>query len=94
MVAGAVVLALMPVAAQASPPTDAQKGQFVSECMRVSGGNSSLCNCKAQQAMKLIDADFMAIVLKTMNGATLPVDQSKNYAIYISRSNAVCAPGM
>jgi hypothetical protein len=94
MVAGAVVLALAPIGVQAGPPTEAQKAQFLSECMKVSGGNSTLCNCKADQATKLIDADFMALVLKTMNGATLPVDQSKPYAIYISRSNAVCAPGM
>jgi hypothetical protein len=91
---GAVVAAMMPAVAVAAPPTDTQKTQFMQECMRNSGGNSTLCSCKTEQAEKLIDADFMAIVLKTMNGATLPVDQSKNYAIYISRSNAVCAPGM
>jgi hypothetical protein len=94
LVAGAVLLALMPVAAGAAAPSESQKAQFVNECLRVSGGNSTLCSCKAEQAMKLIDADFMAVVLRTMNGATLPVDQSKRYAVYISKSNAVCAPGM
>ena len=44
--------------------------------------------------MKLIDSDFMKIVLATMKGQTLPVEQSKPYAIYISNSNKVCAPGM
>jgi hypothetical protein len=44
--------------------------------------------------MKLADEKFMELILATMKGATLPVEQSKPYAIYISRSNAVCAPGM
>ena len=29
-----------------------------------------------------------------MKGGTLPVEQSKPYGIYVSKSNAVCAPGM
>lgn len=94
LVAGALVLALMPAVTQAAPVTEEQKTQFMHECMRNSGDNSTLCTCKTDMAVKLIDAEFMAIVLKTMNGATLPVDESKNYAVYISRSNSVCAPGM
>lgn len=98
VVAGALALALVSGAAQAataaSPPTAGQKAAFVKECLRNSGGNGTLCNCKAEQAMKLIDQKFMDIVLATMNGKTLPVEQSRPYAVYISESNAVCAPGM
>lgn len=94
LIAGATVLALAPLAVQAAAPTVAQKEKFLSECLRVSGGNSTLCSCKADMAMKLVDADFMELVLKTMNGQTLPVQYSRDYAVYISKSNAVCAPGM
>lgn len=80
--------------AKASPPTPEQEAQFLAQCLKNSGGNKTLCTCKADQAMKLIDTDFMKIVLATMKGQTLPVAQSKPYAIYISKSNKVCAPGM
>ena len=80
--------------AKGTPPTAEQKAQFMAECLKNSGGNKTLCTCKADQAMTLIDSDFMKIVLATMKGQTLPVEQSKPYAIYISKSNKVCAPGM
>jgi hypothetical protein len=80
--------------AKGAPPTAEQKAPFSAECLRNSGGNTTLCTCKAEQAMKLVDTDFMKIVLATMKGQTLPVEQSKPYAIYISNSNKVCAPGM
>ncbi len=43
---------------------------------------------------KLIDSDFMQVVLDSMAGKTTPVNDTMKYAVYISKSNAVCAPGM
>ena len=77
-----------------SPITDAQKAQFSKLCLKNSGGNATLCICKAAQLSKLIDEQFMALVLSAMGGQTLPVEDSHNYAVYISASNRVCAPGM
>ncbi len=77
-----------------SPVTDAQKAAFSKICLKNSGGNSTLCTCKVAQLGKLIDAQFMDLVLGAMNGKTLPVEDSHNYAVYISGSNKVCAPGM
>ena len=76
------------------PPTAAQMAQFSKLCLKNSSGNSTLCTCKSAQAPKLIDTTFMALVLATMSGKTLPVEDSHNYAVYISSSNKVCAPGM
>ena len=92
-VAAALALTLSPAVA-ATPPTAEQKAEFLSQCLKNSDGNTTLCTCKAEQAMKLIDTDFMKIVLATMKGGALPLNQSKSYGIYVSKSNAVCAPGM
>jgi hypothetical protein len=76
------------------PPTAAQMAEFSKLCLKRSAGNTTLCTCKTAQAPKLIDGAFMTLVLASMNDKTLPVEDSKNYAIYISASNKVCAPGM
>jgi hypothetical protein len=36
----------------------------------------------------------MQVVLDSMNGKTTPVEDTMKYAVYIGKSNAVCAPGM
>ena len=81
-------------ATAANPPTPAQKASFLAQCLKNSGDNSTLCTRKAEQVMKLADEPFMEVILATMKGGTLPVEQSKPYGIYVSKSNAVCAPGM
>jgi hypothetical protein len=81
-------------AALAAPPTTLQKAQFTKECLRNSGGNTTLCSCKAEQVMKLADEPFMEVILASMNGKALSHEQNVPYGIYISKSNAVCAPGM
>jgi len=92
LVAAAAVM-LGTGAALAAPPTATQKAQFVKECLRNSGGNTTLCDCKAEQAMKLADEAFMEVILASMNGKPLSHEQNVPYGIYISKSNAVCAPG-
>jgi hypothetical protein len=91
---GALALLCARGTALAAAPTAAQKQLFLKECLKNSGGNTTLCDCKAEQAMTLIDADFMQTVLDSMNGKPLPASQSGAYGVYISKSNAVCAPGM
>ena len=78
----------------AAAPTAAQKSQFVKECLRNSGGNTTLCDCKAEQAMLLADEAFMDVILASMAGKPLSHEQNVPYGIYISKSNRVCAPGM
>ncbi|MBI4921762.1 MAG: hypothetical protein HY834_08430 [Devosia nanyangense] len=81
-------------AALAAPPTDAQTAQFYAQCMTNSGDNASLCACKRDLLPKLVDEEFMAVVLSAMEGKSLTEAQNKPYGIYISKSNQVCAPGM
>ena len=51
-------------------------------------------DCKAEQAMKLVDAEFMEVIIDSINGKPTPVGDTLKYGVYISKSNAVCAPGM
>ena len=94
LVAAAAVALSAGVSIAAAPPTAAQKSQFVKECLRNSGGNTALCDCKAEQVMKLADEAFMDVILASMNGKPLSHDQNVPYGNYISKSNRVCAPGM
>ena len=94
LLVAAAVLVLGTGVSVAAPPTSAQKAQFVKECLRNSGGNATLCDCKAEQAMKLADTEFMEVILASMNGKPLSHEQNVPYGIYISKSNRVCAPGM
>ena len=90
----ALISALAVSGADAAPPTAAQKAEFTKLCLKNSGGNTTLCKCKEAQLDKLIDSDFMQVVLDSMNGKTTPVGDTLKYGTYISKSNAVCAPGM
>ena len=78
----------------AAPPTDAQIARFTKECIRNSSGNTTLCECKAKQARTLADEAFMEVILASMDGKPLSHEQNVPYGVYISKSNAVCAPGM
>ena len=80
--------------AAGAPVTEAQKAEFTKLCLKNSGGNHTLCTCKVNMVGKLIDSDFMKVVLDSMNGKTTPVNDTMKYAVYISKSNATCAPGM
>jgi hypothetical protein len=95
-VLAAVVLAFTAGAALAAgiPVTAAQKAEFSKLCLKNSGGNQTLCTCKTKMVGKLIDSDFMQVVLDSMAGKTTPVNDTMKYAVYISKSNAICAPGM
>jgi hypothetical protein len=79
-------------AVTAAPPTAEQKNTFHRVCMSIAA-NEPLCSCKADAAMKLIDRDFMDLVISAMQGRTYPADEQGRYDEYIRRSNAICIPG-
>ena len=78
--------------AQAAPPSAAQKNEFYGVCMSIAS-NESLCSCKGEAAMELIDSAFMTLVISAMKGETYPADEQGTYDRYIQQSNAVCIPG-
>lgn len=79
------------VSTQAAAPTSAQKDEFYSVCMGIAD-DQTLCSCKADAAMTLIDADFMAMVIGAMKGASVPQDTYVAYNTYVAKSNQVCKP--
>ena len=68
-VAGLAALALMTVPAFAAP-TAVQKAEFHAVCMGIAQ-DETLCSCKADAAMTLIDERFMAMVIAAMQGHPL-----------------------
>lgn len=82
---------LMAVPVFAAAPTAAQKDEFYSVCMGIAD-DQTLCSCKADAAMTLIDADFMAMVIGAMKGASVPQDTYVAYNTYVAKSNQVCKP--
>lgn len=84
-------LAMMGGAALAAAPSEAQKAEFYKTCVGISQ-NVELCTCKADAAVKLIDADFMALVIASMQGKSPPESSYKAYNDYVARSNQVCKP--
>jgi hypothetical protein len=74
-----------------NPVTDAQKAEFYKVCMSIAQ-NQTLCQCKADAAVKLIDTDFMKIVISSMKGASPPESAYNEYDNYVARSNKICKP--
>ena len=90
LLAIALVAALLPAAAQAAP-TSAQKDEFYAVCMGIAQ-DQTLCSCKADAAMTLVDEDFMAMVISAMQGGPVPQGEYRAYNAYVARSNQVCKP--
>ena len=90
LIAAALMLAGGP--ALASPPSAAQKDEFTKVCVGISQ-NVALCTCKADAAMRLIDSDFMAVVIASMKGKDVPADLYDTYNDYIARSTEACGMG-
>jgi len=72
-------------------PSEAQKAEFYRTCVGISS-NVELCTCKADAAMQLVDTDFMAMVIASMQGKSPPAGSYKAYNDYVARSNQVCKP--
>ena len=89
-----LALAMLTGGAQAAggaTPTAAQKDEFYKTCMGIAE-DDSLCSCKADAAMKLVDEDFMGIIISSMKGKAPPTADNLKYAEYIGQSNKVCKP--
>ena len=89
-VATLAALGLLTVPAFAAP-TAAQKDEFYRVCMSIAQ-DATLCGCKADAAMTLIDERFMGVVIAAMKGGTLAAADYTAYDTYIKKSNQICKP--
>lgn len=88
LIIGAMLVCLP---AQAAAPTVAQQDEFHRVCMGIAQ-NQTLCSCKAEAAMTLIDERFMAVVIAAMQGAAPASTDYAAYNSYVAKSNQVCKP--
>jgi hypothetical protein len=84
-------LAMLTTPAFAAAPTAAQKDEFYRVCMGIAQ-NDTLCGCKAEAAMSLIDERFMGVVIASMKGAAPADSDFVAYNTYVAKSNQVCKP--
>ena len=90
------LIALLPLLALsvpvlAAPPTAAQKDEFYAVCMGIAQ-DATLCGCKADAAMTLIDERFMGVVIASMKGGAPAAADYDAYNTYVAKSNQVCKP--
>ena len=86
-----MALGMMSATAVAAAPSAEQKADFYATCYGISQ-DQPLCTCKADAAMTLIDAEFMAMVIASMKGKAPPANQYSAYNTYVAKSNQVCKP--
>ena len=83
---------LLATSSASAAPTAAQKGEFYRVCMSIAQ-DATLCGCKADAAMTLIDERFMGVVIASMKGTASPAAGDYNaYNTYVARSNQICKP--
>ena len=75
----------------AAAPTPAQKTEFYQVCMGIAS-DDTLCSCKADAAMTLIDERFMGVVIASMKGGSPAEGDYAAYNAYVAKSNQVCKP--
>jgi len=76
----------------AAAPSAAQKAEFHAVCLAISG-DESLCSCKPDAAMTLIDERMMGYVIAGMKGSgSAPADVQREWNTYVGRSNQICKP--
>src|SRR5690242_1692758 len=101
-------LALLPLLALAggivatAPAQAATKDDYMAACLTASGQNTELCTCKADEAVKLADADMLGFIITAMtdnakfrdmiNKGEVPEAVVKQWPIYVRESNKVCVP--
>ncbi|HWU19154.1 MAG TPA: hypothetical protein VN155_15860 [Devosia sp.] len=88
---GLVGLIALAVPAFAAAPTAEQKAEFYRVCMGIAS-NETLCSCKADAAMTLIDERFMGVVIKSMKGGSTAQADAVPYNTYVAKSNQICKP--
>ena len=84
----AVLAVVMPAHAA---PTAAQKEEFYAVCMSIAQ-DATLCSCKADAAMTLIDERFMGVVIASMKGGSPAASDYDAYNTYVAKSNQICKP--
>jgi hypothetical protein len=89
-VAVLAALGLMTVPTLAAP-TAAQKDEFYAVCMGIAQ-DQTLCSCKADAAMTLIDERFMGVVIASMKGRPTASEDAVPYNTYVAKSNQICKP--
>jgi hypothetical protein len=85
------ILLATALSALAAAPTTAQKEEFYSVCMGIAQ-DATLCGCKADTAMTLIDERFMGVVIASMKGRATAPEDAVPYNTYVAKSNQVCKP--
>jgi hypothetical protein len=88
----ALVAMALAGAAHAAPPSAEQKSEFYRICAQ--RGAPELCACKADAAMKLVDSEFMTVIIASMSGKTLDAKHYVAYNDYIVESTRACGMGM
>ena len=88
--AGLALMGLMTIPAFAVP-SEAQKTEFYAVCVGIAE-DETLCSCKADAAMTLIDEPFMAMVISAMQGGAVPQGEYAAYNAYVAKSNQICKP--
>jgi hypothetical protein len=90
-----ILLTMALLASSAIPalaaPTAAQKDEFYSVCMGIAQ-DDTLCSCKADAAMTLIDERFMGVVIAGMKGGSTTQADAVPYNAYVAKSNQICKP--
>ncbi|MBD8066638.1 hypothetical protein IC608_14280 [Devosia sp. PTR5] len=90
IIAGAMLMSNLP--ALAAQPSAAQKEAFYAVCMGIAQ-DATLCGCKADAAMTLIDERFMDLVIGSMKGTKSPPAADYDaYNTYVAKSNQICKP--
>jgi len=90
LLSAALVFALTALPAVAAPTAE-QKAEFYKTCMGIAQ-DDTLCSCKAEAAMTLIDERFMGVVISGMQGKAPAEADYSAYNTYVAKSNQVCKP--
>ncbi len=77
--------------ASAAPPTAEQRERFYEACTIY--GAPDLCGCKADAAMKLLDTEFIEVVIASIKGKNVESQYYDAYNDYIARSTQACGMG-
>jgi uncharacterized protein (UPF0303 family) len=91
LVVGVLLAGFGASSAMAAPPSAEQKAEFHATCMGIAQ-DDTLCSCKAEATDKLIDSDFMTVVIDSMRGKTLDPKYAVRYNDYVAHSNQICKP--
>jgi len=75
----------------AAAPTPEQKAEFTRVCMSIAQ-DETLCTCKADAALTLIDERFMDVVIASMKGHPTAQTDAVPYNTYVAKSNQICKP--